>query len=52
MNSFRLDVDQPLPAADLDGGGIGKGSAGIVRNLEVAGRVAEWLGIEKPRPQP
>jgi type I phosphodiesterase/nucleotide pyrophosphatase len=34
------------------GAGIGKGNAGIVRNLEVAGRVAGWLGIEKPRPQP
>jgi hypothetical protein len=34
------------------GAGIGKGSAGIVRNLEVAGRVASWMGIEKPRPAP
>ncbi len=34
------------------GAGIPKGSAGIVRNLEVAGRVASWMGIEKPRPQP
>lgn len=34
------------------GAGIGKGSAGTVRNPEVAGRVADWLGIEKPRPSP
>ncbi len=34
------------------GAGVSKGSAGIVRNLEVAGRVASWLGIEKPRPGP
>jgi predicted AlkP superfamily pyrophosphatase or phosphodiesterase len=34
------------------GPGISRGNAGIVRNLEVAGRVAAWLGIEKPRPRP
>jgi predicted AlkP superfamily pyrophosphatase or phosphodiesterase len=34
------------------GAGIGKGNAGTVRNPEVAGRVADWLGIEKPRPAP
>ncbi len=34
------------------GAGVSKGSAGIVRNLEVAGRVAAWMGIEKPRPKP
>ena len=32
------------------GAGIAKGNAGTVRNPEVAGRVAAWLGIEKPRP--
>src|SRR6185295_3984462 len=36
------------------GAGIAKGDAGTVQNPEVAGRVAAWLGIEKPRlnPQP
>lgn len=34
------------------GAGIGKGNAGTVRNPEVAGRVADLLGIEKPRPAP
>jgi predicted AlkP superfamily pyrophosphatase or phosphodiesterase len=34
------------------GAGVGQGSAGTVRNPEVAGRVADWLGIEKPRPSP
>lgn len=31
------------------GAGIGKGSAGTVRNTDVAGRVAAWLGIAKPK---
>ena len=31
------------------GAGIAPGNAGTVRNLEVAGRVAGWLGIEKPK---
>lgn len=30
------------------GAGIEKGSAGMVGTAEVAGRVARWLGIEKP----
>ncbi len=34
------------------GAGIGKGNPGTVRNPEVAGRVADLLGIEKPRPAP
>jgi predicted AlkP superfamily pyrophosphatase or phosphodiesterase len=34
------------------GAGIAAGNAGTVRNPEVAGRVAGWLGIEKPRPTP
>ena len=34
------------------GAGIGRGNAGMVQNPEVAGRVAGWLGIEKPRPAP
>jgi predicted AlkP superfamily pyrophosphatase or phosphodiesterase len=34
------------------GAGIAPGNAGTVRNPEVAGRVANWLGIEKPRPSP
>ncbi len=34
------------------GAGIAPGNAGTVRNPEVAGRVAGWLGIEKPRPTP
>jgi len=32
------------------GGGLAHGSAGIVRSTDVAGKVAQWLGIEKPRP--
>ena len=32
------------------GAGISKGSAGVVRNPEIAVKVASWLGIEKPRP--
>lgn len=32
------------------GGGMAPGSAGTVRSTDVAGRVARWLGIEKPRP--
>jgi hypothetical protein len=31
------------------GAGLRKGNAGTVRNVEVAKRVAEWLGIEAPR---
>lgn len=31
------------------GGGLRKGNAGSLRNTEVAGRVAGWLGIEAPR---
>jgi predicted AlkP superfamily pyrophosphatase or phosphodiesterase len=34
------------------GAGIRKGNAGTFRNTEVAGRVADWLGIEKPRERP
>jgi predicted AlkP superfamily pyrophosphatase or phosphodiesterase len=34
------------------GRGITPGNAGTVRNTDVAGRVAQWLGIEKPRPKP
>jgi predicted AlkP superfamily pyrophosphatase or phosphodiesterase len=34
------------------GAGIVKKSANVVQNTEVAGRVAAWLGIEKPKPQP
>ena len=34
------------------GAGIKKGNAGTFRNTEVAGRVADWLGIEKPRRHP
>jgi predicted AlkP superfamily pyrophosphatase or phosphodiesterase len=34
------------------GAGIPHGNAGTVRNPEVAGRVASWLGIGKPRPNP
>ena len=33
------------------GAGLRKGNAGTVRNVEVAKRVAEWLGIEAPRPE-
>jgi predicted AlkP superfamily pyrophosphatase or phosphodiesterase len=32
------------------GAGIARGNAGTVRTTEVAGRVAGWLGIEKPEP--
>lgn len=31
------------------GAGLRKGNAGTVRNVEVAGRVTGWLGIEAPR---
>jgi predicted AlkP superfamily pyrophosphatase or phosphodiesterase len=34
------------------GAGIGKGNPGTVRNPEVAGRVADLLGMEKPKPAP
>lgn len=34
------------------GAGVEKGSAGIVSARDVAGRVADWLGIEKPRREP
>jgi predicted AlkP superfamily pyrophosphatase or phosphodiesterase len=34
------------------GAGVPPGSAGTVRNPEVADRVADWLGIGKPRPSP
>jgi predicted AlkP superfamily pyrophosphatase or phosphodiesterase len=34
------------------GVGIRKGSAGTLRTTEVAGRVAEWLGMEPPRERP
>lgn len=34
------------------GAGIHPGNAGAVQNTEVAGRVAGWMGIEKPRPSP
>jgi predicted AlkP superfamily pyrophosphatase or phosphodiesterase len=34
------------------GAGIAPRNAGTVRNPEVAGRVAGWLGIEKPRATP
>jgi len=34
------------------GAGLRKGNAGTVRNVEVAGRVAQWLGIEPPRRTP
>jgi len=32
------------------GGGLAPGSAGTLRSTDVAGKVARWLGIEKPRP--
>jgi predicted AlkP superfamily phosphohydrolase/phosphomutase len=34
------------------GAGIRKGNAGTVQGVDVAGRVAGWLGIEKPRREP
>lgn len=34
------------------GAGLRKGNAGTVRSVEVAKRVAEWLGIEAPRREP
>ncbi|HKV07519.1 MAG TPA: alkaline phosphatase family protein [Thermoanaerobaculia bacterium] len=34
------------------GAGIEPGDAGTVRTIDVAGRVAERMGIEKPRPRP
>lgn len=34
------------------GSGVKPGKTGPVRNLDVAGRVAAWLGMEKPRAKP
>jgi predicted AlkP superfamily pyrophosphatase or phosphodiesterase len=34
------------------GAGVRKGNAGTLQAIDVAGRVAGWLGIEKPRRQP
>ncbi len=34
------------------GAGLRKGNAGSLRSVEVAGRVADWLGIEAPRREP
>lgn len=34
------------------GAGLRQGDAGEVRNVEVAGKVARWLGIEAPRREP
>ena len=34
------------------GARVTPGNAGTVHNPDVAGRVASWLGIEKPRPRP
>jgi predicted AlkP superfamily pyrophosphatase or phosphodiesterase len=34
------------------GGGVAKGNIGPMRTTEVAGRVADWLGMEKPRSKP
>jgi hypothetical protein len=34
------------------GAGLRQGNAGTVRNVDVAKRVAEWLGIEAPRREP
>lgn len=34
------------------GAGVRKGSAGRLSATDVAGRVADWLGIEKPRREP
>jgi hypothetical protein len=48
-----LNHHRPVHASYLAiGAGIRKGNPGTFRNTEVAGRVAEWLGIEKPRPRP
>jgi predicted AlkP superfamily pyrophosphatase or phosphodiesterase len=33
------------------GAGVTPGNPGTVQNTDVAGRIAEWLGIEKPRPR-
>jgi len=33
------------------GAGIPHGKTGLMKNPEVAGKVAGWLGIEKPRPE-
>jgi hypothetical protein len=33
------------------GAGVPHGKTGMMKNPEVAGRVAAWLGIEKPRPE-
>jgi predicted AlkP superfamily pyrophosphatase or phosphodiesterase len=34
------------------GAGVLPGTSSAVPSTEVAGRIAEWLGIEKPRPRP
>jgi hypothetical protein len=48
-----LNHYKPVHASYLAiGAGIRKGNPGTFRNTEVAGRVAEWLGIEKPRERP
>jgi len=34
------------------GAGVKPGNPGTIRATDVAGQVAQWLGIEKPRPKP
>jgi predicted AlkP superfamily pyrophosphatase or phosphodiesterase len=52
MHGYRNDHPEVHGIYMALGAGIAKGGAGTVRNPEVAGRVAAWLGIEKPRPAP
>ncbi len=52
MHGYRND-DPAMHGIYLAvGAGIPKGNAGTVPNPEVAGRVAAWLGIEKPQERP
>ncbi|MFL6289831.1 MAG: alkaline phosphatase family protein, partial [Thermoanaerobaculia bacterium] len=52
MHGYLKDLPAVHASYMAIGAGIKKGNPGTFRNTEVAGRVAEWLGIEKPRPSP
>src|SRR5215211_1262975 len=52
MHGYLNDIPAVHASYLAIGAGIKKGNAGTFRNTEVAGRVAEWLGIEKPRERP
>jgi hypothetical protein len=52
MHGYLNDIPAVHASYLAIGAGIRKGNAGTFRNTEVAGRVADWPGIEKPRPSP